>query len=73
MLAWAWVAGTLLCMYVFGFLIGTALAVFVYLRFIARESWFATLLTTAITSGFAYFVFARLMHVSLGWGLFTLG
>jgi Tripartite tricarboxylate transporter TctB family len=73
LLAWGWVAGTLLGMYLTGFLIGTALAVLVYLRLIARETWLATLITTAVTTGFAYFVFDRLMHVSLGWGLLPLG
>jgi hypothetical protein len=73
LLAWSWVAGTLLGMYLTGFLIGTALAILVYLRLIAGENWFATLLTTAITAGFAYIVFDRLMHVPLGWGLLPLG
>lgn len=68
---WGWVVATLLGMYVFGFLAGMALAIVGYLRFIASETWKATLITAGVTVAFVYFVFVQAMHVDLTGGIWT--
>ena len=66
---WAWVAACLLLMLIFGFLVGTGLAILLYLRLVARERWAHAIAASAITSLVVYVVFGRALRVDLGVGL----
>lgn len=68
---WLWVVGAVAAMYAFGFLVGTAVSIFVYARFISRDSWQVAALSAALTVLFAYLVFVRAMHIDLDFGLLT--
>lgn len=63
---WLWLGGTLATMMLFGFLIGTALAITAYLRVIARESWRVTAVAAVATTAFVYLVFTHAMRIELG-------
>jgi len=63
---WLWVGSTLAAMVLFGFLVGTALAIAAYLRLIAGESWRVAGIAAAATVVFVYLVFVRAMRIELG-------
>ena len=68
-MVWLWVATSLVLMLMCGFLVGTGLAVLLYLRLVARERWAHAIAASAITSLVVYVVFGRALRVDLGVGL----
>ena len=69
--AWSWVAGAVIAMYAFGFLVGTAVSVFAYMRFVGGDGWRVSAAVAGITALFAYLVFVRAMHIPLDLGLMS--
>lgn len=59
----AWIAGFILFVYLIGFPGTVPLFLFLYLFFEARMSWIFSLTLMAITWGFFYLLFQRLIHI----------
>jgi len=69
LVAWTWVGGTVVLMYLVGFLAGTGLAVLAYLRFVSHDSWPVAAAVSGGTFAFVWLVFVRAMHIELDLGL----
>jgi len=64
----AWIAGFILFVYLIGFPGTVPLFLFLYLFFEARMSWIFSLTLMAITWGFFYLLFQRLIHIQFETG-----
>lgn len=66
-----WVWSFVAAVVAFGFVIAAPVMLFVYLRFRSRESWWLSLLLSAVVLGLLYGMFQRALGVSLFEGLVT--
>lgn len=60
-----WLAAFTVGLFLFGFLIGGPITVFLYLKFGERESWFSSLLAAAATCVILYATFIWLLELSI--------
>lgn len=67
--ALAWLAVLVVCVYVLGMLVGSGLFLLAFLRIYGRERWFLNLSITAVLLALMYFVFADLFGIRLYEGL----
>ena len=59
----AWIAAFILCVYLIGFPLTVPLFIFFYLKLQSEVSWIHSVALTAITWGFFYLLFQRLVHI----------
>jgi len=59
----AWIAAFILCVYLIGFPLTVPLFIFFYLKLQSEVSWILSVALTAITWGFFYLLFQRLVHI----------
>ena len=59
----AWIAAFILCVYLIGFPLTVPLFIFFYLKLQSEVSWIHSIALTAITWGFFYLLFQRLVHI----------
>ena len=66
-----WVWSFVAAVVAFGFVVAAPVMLFVYLRFRSRESWWLSLLLSAVVAGLLYGMFQKALGVTLFEGLVT--
>lgn len=69
LIAYFWLAGMLLGLFLVGFLVSIPLYVLLYLRFQAKIGWLGAFLYGFGTWAFTYFLFVRLFEIRLYYGI----
>jgi hypothetical protein len=64
-----WVVGCFLAIWLLGFSIAVAAVTFLYLKVTAREKWPISIALTALSYGFFYGAFDRMLHIPFPEGL----
>ena len=66
----AWFAGCTVLIYLFGFVIGIPVFLFLFLKIWAKESWLLSFVLSAAVLGVVFFSFIYLLRVPLHEGIF---
>ena len=65
----AWFSGCTILIYLFGFMIGIPLFLFLFLKIWAKESWVLSVVLSAVVLGVVYFSFVHILSVPLHEGI----